>query len=51
MSIEEKDLLLSLLKKANEDGDISVYDENENYYEASWIFADGDGIILKIKEF
>jgi len=51
MTQEEIDLLLSLLRKANEEGCIRIYDENENFYEPSWAFAYNDRVMLKIKEF
>ena len=48
MTQEEKDKLLELLKKANEESLLSIYDAEENYYEVNWIFMDRE-IIIKIK--
>ena len=48
MTQEEKQLLLSLLKGANEDGLLHVYDNNENIYEVTWIFLDSE-ICIKIE--
>lgn len=48
MTQKEKELLLFLLKKANEEGCISIYDNDENFYSVSWIFSDGNDIIIKI---
>lgn len=49
MKQEEKELLLSLLQKANEDSLISVYDYDENIYHVDWIYLE-DEIYIKIKE-
>ena len=49
MTQEEKELLLSLLKKADENGLLHVYDNNENTYEVTWIFLDNE-ICIKINE-
>ena len=48
MTQEEKELLLSLLKKADEEGLVHIYDSNENTYEVTWIFLDEE-ICIKIK--
>ena len=48
MTQDEKELLLSLLKKAAEDGLLHVYDDNENTYEATWIYLDHE-ICMKIE--
>lgn len=48
MTQEDKELLLSLLNKANEDGLLHVYDGNENTYEVTWISLDSE-ICIKIK--
>lgn len=45
---EDKELLLSLLKRADEDGLLHVYDNNENTYEVTWIYIDSE-IYIKIK--
>ena len=49
MTNEEKELLLSLLKKADENGVLYVYDNNENTFEVTWIYLDNE-ICVKIKE-
>ena len=49
MTQEEKELLLSLLQKANEDSLIRVYDYDENLYHLDWIYLE-DEIHIKIKE-
>ena len=46
---EEKELLLSLLKKADENGLLYVYDNNENTFEVTWVYLDNE-ICIKIKE-
>lgn len=48
MTQEEKDLLLSLILKANEDGLLHIYDEEENYHETEWIFLDREELYIKI---
>ncbi len=48
MTQEDKDLLLSLILKADENGLLQIYDEEENYHEAEWIFFDGDKLCIKI---
>ncbi len=48
MTQEDKELLLSLLKKANEDSLLHLYDNNENIYEVTWMFLDNE-ICIKIK--
>lgn len=49
MTQEEKNLLLSLLQKANKDNLIRVYDYDKNIYDVDWIYLD-DEIYMKIKE-
>lgn len=49
MTQEEKELLLELLKKADENGLLNVYDSQENHYEVDWIFLDKQ-LCIKIKE-
>lgn len=49
MTQEEKELLLSLLKKADEDGLLYVYDNNENIYEVTWVYLGDNEICIKIK--
>jgi hypothetical protein len=48
MKEEDKLLLLSLLQKADEDGFLYVYDNNDNTYEVTWIYIDSQ-ICIKIK--
>ena len=50
MTQKEIDLLLSLLKKANQDSLLHIYDDKENIYDIDWIFRD-EQICIKIKEF
>lgn len=50
MTSEEKDLLLSLLEKANQDSLLHIYDDKENIYDIDWLFID-EQICIKIKEF
>ena len=49
MSQEDKELLLSLLKRADENGLLHIYDNNENTYEVNWVYLDKE-ICIKIKE-
>jgi hypothetical protein len=49
MKEEDKLLLLSLLQKADEDGMLYVYDNNENIYEVTWIYFEDNEIRIKIK--
>ena len=48
MTQEEKELLLSLLKKADENGLLYVDDNNENTHEVTWIYLDSE-ICIKIE--
>ena len=50
MTEKEKDLLLSLLEKANQDSLLHIYDDKENIYDIDWLFID-EQICIKIKEF
>lgn len=50
MTEKEKDLLLSLLEKANQDSLLHIYDDKENIYDIDWLFID-EQIHIKIKEF
>ena len=50
MTQEEKELLLNLLLKLNEDGLLNVYDDEENYHEVNWIFFDREELYMKIKQ-
>lgn len=47
MDEKEKELLLHLLKKANEEGLLNVYDCEENYHEVYWIILDKYGINIQ----
>ena len=49
MSQEDKELLLSLLKRVDENGLLHIYDNNENTYEVNWVYLDKE-ICIKIKE-
>ena len=48
MTQEEKQLLLSLLKKANEDGLLYVYDDEE-IHEVTWIYLDRE-VYIKVNK-
>lgn len=48
MDEKEKELLLHLLKKANEEGLLNVYDCEENYHKVEWIFLDKSELYVKI---
>jgi hypothetical protein len=48
MNEQDKQLLLSLLKKADENSLLHVYDDNENTYEITWIYLDSE-ICIKIE--
>ena len=50
MTQEDKELLISLLNKADENSALHIYDNEENIYEVDWIFLDND-ICIKIKSF
>lgn len=50
MTQEDKELLVSLLKKADECSMLDIYDDEENIYEVDWIFIDSN-ICIKIKPF
>lgn len=49
MTQEDKELLLELLKRANEEGLLNIYDNQENYYGVDWLFLDTE-FCIKIKE-
>lgn len=49
MTQEEKDLLLSLMLKASEEGLLNIYDKEENYYEIEWMFLDAE-LCIKINK-
>ena len=50
MEKEDKELLVSLLKEADEKGMLDIYDDEENIYEIDWVFIDNK-ICIKIKPF
>lgn len=50
MTQEEKELLVSLLKEANENSVLHIYDSEENIYEVNSLFIDRD-VCIKIKSF
>lgn len=49
MTQEDKELLLSLLKKADEEGLVHIYDSNQDDFKITWIFLD-DEIFIKISK-
>lgn len=49
MTQEDKELLLCLLKKADENGLLNVFDEENNLYEVDWLFLD-EALCIKIKK-
>jgi hypothetical protein len=48
MTQEEKDLLLSLLLKANKESSLHIYDNEDNVYSIDCLFIDSQ-ICMKIK--
>ena len=48
MTQEDKELLIYLLNKANDDNKLRIYDDKENIYGVNWIFLDND-ICIKIE--
>ena len=48
MKQEDKELLLSLLLKANKENSLHIYDNEENVYSIDWLFIDNQ-ICMKIK--
>lgn len=48
MKQEEKELLLSLLLKADEESSLHIYDSEDNIYSIDWLFIDNQ-ICMKIK--
>lgn len=50
MKQEDKDLLLSLLLKANRESQLHIYDSEENLYIIDFAFIDND-VCIKIKSF
>lgn len=49
MTKEEKDLLLSLLEKANDNDMLFIYDGDENEYAIEWAYIDYGKICIRIK--
>ena len=49
MTQEEKELLLQLIKKADEEGLLNIYDDEERHHEVKWIFLDEE-LCIKIKK-
>ena len=47
MTQEEKELLLKLLLKLDEDGLLNIYDD-ENHYELNWAYIDRGELYIKI---
>lgn len=50
MTQEEKEVLVSLLKEADENSMLDIYDDEENLYEIDWVYIDSK-ICIKIKPF
>jgi hypothetical protein len=50
MKQEDKELLLSLLSKLDEDGLLNIYDDEENHHEVEWMFFDREELCIKIKK-
>lgn len=48
MNEKEKELLLHLLEKANEEGLLNVYDCEEKYHIVEWMFLDRGELYFKI---
>lgn len=53
MTQEEKELLLLLLKKADSDSLLYIYDNNENTFEVTWVYLDNldNKICIKINNY
>lgn len=49
MTKEELNKLIELFKKANEEGIITIYDKNEDYYYIDHVFEDSGQFLIKIK--
>lgn len=47
---EEKELLISLLHKSNQNDLLHIYDNEENIYDIDWLFIDNK-ICIKLKQF
>ena len=50
MKQEDKELLLSLLSKLDEDGLLNIYDDEENHHGVEWMFFDREELCIKIKK-
>lgn len=50
MTQEEKNLLLSLLEKANQNGLLHIYDNKENIYNVEYLCIDSQ-VCIEIKEY
>ena len=50
MNQEDRELLLNLLLKLDEDGLLNIYDNDENHYELNWAFIDGEELCIKINK-
>ena len=50
MTQEEKELLLSLLLRLDEDGLLNIYDDEEIHHEVKWMFFDKEELCMKIKK-
>ncbi len=48
MTEKEKELLLHLLEKANEEGLLNVYDCEEKYHEVEWMSLDRGELYFQI---
>ena len=50
MTQEEKDLLISLLSKADEESLLHIYDDEDNLYSIDWLYIDRQ-ICMNVKKF
>lgn len=50
MTQEEKELLVSLLKKADDNCVLQICDDQENIYDVDWVTLDSN-VFIKIKPF
>lgn len=48
MTQNEKELLLSLLLKADKESSLHIYDNEDNVYSIDWLFIDNQ-VCIKIK--
>lgn len=49
MKQEEKELLINLLLRLDEEGLLNVYDNDDSHHEVDWIFFDKEELCIKIK--